>query len=277
MEVRHTVEIAALVAAHNGRLIESRAPLPTFPLELVSKTAADRARMWEREFDASDGIAPSSRRGRFGRSLREAAEEVLAAEVLTRVWAATLIACDLRRGRVHAEPVARGILLAQLRARRRVLELLVAATDARLAEWAPVDDLRRRAERWTDLLLGRLVVEHDVCDLAFDAERAREFGAEQLDGGPAAGSRQVWEFVLAGIQLAFAGAARCPSPLAAHHRAIAGAVLATFPPQSFAGDGPFRPVWQGWLRRSATSKSPPEARGRIAGPHSPGGGPAAPR
>jgi hypothetical protein len=109
--------------------------------------------------------------------------EVLASEMLTRLWAAWSVAYDGRHQTDEAEPIARSVWLGHLDARRRTLEFLAAAPSVRRREALALDRLRRASQRWTDLLLASFAAHGDVSHLAHDASRLADF-AEELSDSP---------------------------------------------------------------------------------------------
>ena len=173
---------------------------------------------------------------------RPVLEEVFVSEMLTRVWGAILAAADSRRRICHAEPIARNTLIGHLEARHLALRQMVNGSDMPLNELAEIDRLRRRTERWTDLLLGHLVKQYDVADFAFEPRRALDFGSEQLSASPTTSPCVVWDFLLASLRLSFPKKP-CRSPVSMQiHRGITGSVMACFPPDAFQGDGPLKSV-----------------------------------
>ena len=99
-------------------------------------------------------------------------EEILSGEMLTRVWTAVLCACDRRRHSDEAEPAARSVLIGHMEARHRVLTLLVRGPGIDAEAVLRLNRLRRRAERWTDLLIGHLAGRYAVSEFAFDPPEA---------------------------------------------------------------------------------------------------------
>ena len=110
--------------------------------------------------------------------IRQLLEEILLAELALRTWTAVLYAYDRRRNSDEAEPIARSILLGHLDVRQRALALLIHCPLIAASEAVELNRLRRRAERWTDLLLGYLGQHYPVRELAFDADRCSEFAAD---------------------------------------------------------------------------------------------------
>ena len=185
---------------------------------------------------------PEARRALWPR-VRGVLEEILVSEMLTRVWTAVLCGCDRRRGSLEAEPVARSVLIGHLEARHRALTFLVQGPNVDMEAAVRLNQVRRRVERWTDVLIGRLAGKDDFGEFAFDAERASDFGRDLQFQSRRAGGRHVWALTLASLRTAFC---RCLSPNAPNgdlNARIASSVLACFPgksstpPANFARSG----------------------------------------
>lgn len=170
-------------------------------------------------------------------------EEILLSEVLTRVWAAVLSGHDSHWGTSDAEPIARSVLVGHLEARHRALTLLVQGPGINSHEALELNRLRRRAERWTDLLLGQVLLVAESSPLAFDAELTREF-ADELRGQPAwQPGGNAWSLALSSLRASFHPASLHASPYADLNSQIASAVVAAFPPEAFDSVGAPLPQW----------------------------------
>lgn len=244
MNNRQLVEIAALVSAYSPHLVEGRTGLPPGALEKFWDRSQRRLKLWLSAlltYQRQSLLVASEERGKLWTDLLPVLEEIFVSEVLTRVWTAILTAMDQERGTRNTEPIARNVMLGHLDARKRALQLLV--TDSTLTHEMvlPLDAVRRRVERWTDLLLGHLVEAYRVDDFAFDPQRAREFGAQQLLQSEEQSRDQAWVLVLIGLRTAFSSAPVDP-PNELIQEEIISSILACFPPGAFQLSGPFRPI-----------------------------------
>lgn len=239
MNLTHIVETAAFVSAWGEDVVLNPLKLRAGGLGRYHAHSRDRLQLWLEELGVLesrvqagrlDAADPLWQRG------RGVLAEVMISEVLTRVWTVVVCAAEERYGNLHLDSVAWNVFSGHSSARLKVLRLLVdldgrSNVPARDVEW--LDRIRRRAERWTDLLLGRYVVEGNAEDLAFDADRARHFGREQLERCDPARGRSTDGCVLAlvqtGLRVSFP-AAVMPEPVyTTHHRRICRAVLSAFP------------------------------------------------
>ena len=106
-----------------------------------------------------------------------------------------------------------------------------------------MDRLRRRAERWTDLLVGHLAGMHGTSEFAFDPRRARDFAEDWQYRRGFQGSRHAWPLVLASLRAAFQPVLSPESPNPELNARIAASILACFPPELFDSTGLLRSLW----------------------------------
>ncbi len=238
------VEIAALVSAYSQHVVAGKAPLPPGALERFWDRSQRRLKLWltglmhyQRRFPV---VAPEDHQQLWS-DIVPMLEEIFVSEVLTRVWGAILTAMDQERGTHQTEPIARNVLIGHLDARKRALQLLVTDPGLTLGHLQPIDSIRRRVERWTDLLLGHLVERYSVDDFAFDPQRAREFGAQQLLQSQENSRDQAWILLLIGLRSSFSDTPVGP-PNEVIQEEIISSILACFPPAAFQPEGPFRPI-----------------------------------
>ena len=207
MNLRQTAELAALVSANRHRLInDNTEPVSSDHLDEYQAQSFGLIAQWTddlNEFQAVMSSIPVDEQPEFWRDVGATIECVLISEMLARVWGATITSQDQFWNRLHAEPVARRVLIGHLKVRRQTLSLMVHA-DAQATQFLrPVDSFRRRVERWTDMLLGGLVPRYRVSDFTFDDRQSREFGRDQLRWARQTAQGGVWKVILVGLRLAF--------------------------------------------------------------------------
>lgn len=165
------LQLAGLLAVHSQDVV--RSATCTSDLTLQKYWSASRCRL-----------------DRWGRHLRTVAkgqaaeteqtisvtviEEIIAGEVLTRVWTAIVHACENEASADDAPIVARSIMNGHIESRNRAMGILatesLAEGDARR-----MARLHRRVARWTDLLIAHLQQTHEVSRFAFDPQRSLDF------------------------------------------------------------------------------------------------------
>jgi hypothetical protein len=257
MHARELVELAALVSVHGPLLIRQRTRISKSSVEQYWTASKSRLDRWGRalkEFGTAADPGPSTECSVACGLL----EEILTGEVLTRVWTAVACAYDRLLGTDHIEPVVRSVLIGQLEARHRVLTLLVRGPGIDAEQAVKLNRLRRRTERWTDMLLGYLMGVYDVAEFAVDPGRAREFSEDLSFRGRMQGGRHAWPLVQASLQAAFGQGLGGTSPNPELNDRIATSILSCFPPELFDGSGIPRSAW---LMRMASATS--DAAGMI--------------
>ena len=231
MNSRQMVELAALVSARAPTFVDAANRLPEGAVEECWSSNRQRQTRWVLALDQYRSLT-SHKRGERYASLwirtHGMIEEILCAEVLTRVWGATLTALDQRCRETRIEPIVRDVLGRHLEARRRALELLVDGPRVPWEDAAELDSLRRRAERWTDLLVAPLVLEHDVHGFAFDAERSADFAEAFNTGESAEDQPAAWSVLMPSLRLLFRRHDK-PAPHWEENQRIATAFVKCFP------------------------------------------------
>lgn len=257
---RLVAEFAAMVAAQAPLIIEGTAPLAEGPLCVYwqhSKTLWPRRRReLEKLCSQSDAAAAPDRNSR----MIAIASDLLVGELLTRVAGAVMTACDRRQRLRRGEPIARNVLTVHQQCRASVLRVLLHSTCLPADQLAELDRLRRRVERWVDVLLGPLVAHYgnELSDFAFDPRRARDFGEEQSQARFQSTSQPRWSFLLAGLRSAFPSD---PSAISLNDPSmpIVRSILALFPENVFQSEGPIQSLRQSRISRSSEqAESPPE-------------------
>lgn len=170
--------------------------------------------------------------------VRSLFEEILTGEILTRVWGAILTAHESAAPGEFSRTAER-VLVAHVEAVNRALAILLESPRISLEQAARLNQLRRRCERWTDLLLGPLVVSHSVNRFAVDIRRAIDFA----DGGRAHALQQAWPLTHAALKAAFWNELAPASANPDLNRVIGQSVLACFSPELFDGTGQLHSLW----------------------------------
>lgn len=168
--------------------------------------------------------------------------EILASEVLTRVWAAVCCAHDRRSASRDAEPIARSVFIGHLEARHRALNLIARGGGFPAERTRSLNALRRRAEWATDLLIGHLASVDGRAEFAFDSDRSRRI-ADDMGLARCAKTHARWRTIVGLVHTSFDAASGRDAANQDLNASIAGGILACFPAQAFDGAGIPRAAW----------------------------------
>jgi hypothetical protein len=261
MHARELIDLAAVVAIHGPVLIRASEELLEESVEgywVASKCRLDRWGRSLKRFSTAFGQGTVKASSGDHRAFRAILEEILAGEVLTRVWTAAMCTYDRTHATDRMEPVARSVLIGHMEARHRVLTILVSPSGLSAEEAMRLDALRRRTERWSDVLIGHLATEHNVSEFAVEPDRARDFADDFAQQRQQEGGRFAWPMLLASLRAAFQEWLEPESPNPDLNVRIAVSILACFPREVFDATGVMQ---SGWLLR--ISQITNEAEGML--------------
>jgi hypothetical protein len=253
MLTRDLVELAALVAVHGSPIALGADPPPAAVQEYwaASRCRFDRwTRVLKRLSDATTEM-PRPAALSWPR-IEPVLEEILGSELLTRIWSAAAIAHDRTSDEAELEPIVRNVLAGHLDVRRRLLVLVADGLVLAPAEAVKIDQVRRRVERWTDMLLAHLAREIDIGQFAFDPQRANDF-ADDLDHDAAAAQRRfTTQLILSSLRGSFATLAD-HSPNVDLNRRIGVAIVHSCGDALAQAIGLSRPLWLQRIAATADS------------------------
>ena len=164
-------------------------------------------------------------------------------EVLTRTWAAAAAAYDRAHGEADVYPIAHSVYLGHQEARNRALQLIVAGPGVDVTEAVELNRLRRRLERWCDVLLAYLRPYTEVSELAFESDRVDDFAADLPVGGLSGGMSLAWQLMFASMRSSFANFDSMQIPNGDLNRIIAGSVLGCLSEDLFDATGLAKSLW----------------------------------
>lgn len=158
-------------------------------------------------------------------------KDFFAEEMLIRIITTVFTAADQRRNQCQAEPIARSLFLSFLDVKRLVLLILVSEKHLSMDALKRVNRIRRTIERWTDLLMGQLVLKFGIEEFAHNISRAKEFGEDQLSQSNPPHPTQIWDLIKAGLRISF------PSGITRKSgddwELMLGAIMACYPSECF--------------------------------------------
>jgi hypothetical protein len=261
MQAHELVELAAMVAVHGPAMIQAQGQTPDGAIETYWAASKCRLNRWAKTLkrQAEGGPAPPPSQARPGLAvLRCVLEEILASEVLTRVWTAVMSAYDQHFGTDQMAPVAHSVFVGQLEARHRMLTLLVHGQGIDPAESLRLNHLRSQTERWTDLLVGSLAGISATGAFAVDPQRAADFSEDLVQRSGRPPDKLVWPLLLEGLRATFRQGLCSVCPNADLNSEIVSSILAFFQPELIDCAGLFQSLWL--LRMTSTAR---QAQGLI--------------
>lgn len=106
-------------------------------------------------------------------------QEILISELLTRVWTVVLIQHDRVFEHDEMQSIGHSVFIGHLEARSRALRLMIHNRADNQRAFDRLEELRRRMERWTDLLLSRVSDLDLAIQFGFDEHRVRDFAGDR--------------------------------------------------------------------------------------------------
>jgi hypothetical protein len=260
MHARELVDVAGLVAQNGPLLICGQHQPSTAPLEQYWTTSKFRFENWMRVLKTFATLSrdPESASFESWVEVRATLDEIFAGEILTRVWSAILTASDRRKKTSQAEPIARSVYTSHIEARHRAMALLVHGGGLGVKQAAAVNRLRRRAERWIDMLIGGLLNVCDAREFAVEVERAEDFALDLAGKRNCVHSQQAWRLTLVSMRNAFQTGMSSVAANAEANARITASILGCFPGELFDSTGIFQSLWMTRLSANAS-----DAQGMI--------------
>ena len=245
LSVKSLVEIA-LLASRVGRFAieERREPSPKSMRDFWQQTRALQ-KHWTAQLDVWSPEADQELS-----QLAELSTQLFVSELLTRVWSTVLLGIDRQTGRDDLSRVARNAVSGLLQVRHGVMSRLLQQPDSSSKHVAEIERMRRRCDRWADLLIGNLAGGRDLFEFAFEAERARDFATESIEYDPSTGPHPVEHLVAAGLRMAFLSQLPETPLVEPAFLCLVQSILAALPEDAFHRDGSLRTV----LERRVSSR-----------------------
>lgn len=230
MVLRDFTDLAALMIRHAPHVIENDAADPTRMAEAFWVYSRRRKTRWFQDCETTNA-SPDLWAG--------LAEEFFVSDVLARSWAGIVLATAERHRCLRARGLVVQALGWQLEIRNRLLKELDVRWEESNGRAALLDILRRRTERWADLLLSPLIPRYRVDDACFSVERAFDSSAtyEQTRWRP--GYEGLWTLTAAALRASMPTHPVAPSRVKSYSDFIDG-ILSAVPATAFGSDGTIR-------------------------------------
>ena len=254
MHVRELVELAASVATHVESVLAGPNGLSDEGLDAYWSTSKKRIDDWKVAMEVSNKRPTTVGRVSLPHAddMLRLAEEVLVSEILTRVWAAVLTGAKHLPSYQSAAAIGRSVFISHQEIRLRVLKWMVDGPMAGSPQIEALNLLRRRCERWTDLLLGRITLAADATPFSFDRERLAEYRRDLLEENRAGTLATSWPALLASLDGTLRGSIDGQPVSAEANANLAAALLACLGPEAVDDWGVLRWSWLHRVERTVT-------------------------
>ena len=163
-------------------------------------------------------------------------QEILISDVLTRVWTAVLIQHDRVINHNEMQSIGHSVFIGHLEARNRAMRLIMANEESNPVACERINELRRRMERWIDLLLSRVSDLEVALQFGFDPHRVRDFAGDRHMEDQER-REQTEKLLLASLSSSLRRGVREWSANPDLNREVAAGVLACFPNDRFDTHG----------------------------------------
>ncbi len=254
MDASQLVELAAVVARH-APLVVNCPHLSSSGMRGYQAACNERARRWRETLESLrqnaadyplEVVQPAEPNQS---SLAATVREILLADVLLRVWAGIVAAHD-RRHAGHWEPIAGEVLAEHIALTNVALRIVLRGPQIWLRPAAELNRLRRRLERWTDLLLAFVPDRPSTDAVCFSSLRVGQFAADWQHLAPNI-RYLAWGWTLGSLRAAIAPCQHpVTGPLCLLNERVGAGVLACLGSQLFDDAGGLRPLW--WAQLAGT-------------------------
>ena len=163
-------------------------------------------------------------------------QEILMSELLTRVWTVVLIQHDRYIEHNEMQSIGQSVFIGHLETRNRAMRLMIKNRASNQKAYDRLEELRRRMERWVDLLLSRISDLELAIQFGFDEHRVRDFAADRhMEDSQR--RDQVQKLLLASLTSSLKNGVKQWTANPDLNREIAAGVLACFPGDRFDTHG----------------------------------------
>ena len=250
MHARQMAEIAAWAAFNSFALVERSTSLTVETCNEYWSQSKCRQNRWmiALKMFEQDVRDPNSNHDPWP-AIEIVIQEIFISEMLTRVWSATMVAHDIRFASNELTGIAHSIHIGHLESKNRAMRLLLENESVDSEMFERVNSLRRKIERWTDLLLGQLPDTTAGQRFAFQANRVKDYAEENLDSTEKEfATRRVLYAAALGEDLGHFTNRNAANPDI--NRKIVGGLLACFSSDRFDSLGMPKSVQLMWMEKS---------------------------
>jgi hypothetical protein len=110
-----------------------------------------------------------------------------------------------------------------------------------------IDLVRRRTERWTDVLVARLLALAEVAEFAVDPQRCRLFADDFENDARRGQADQAWQIMAASLRAGMRRISLPTTPNGDLNARIAAGIVSCFEPELFSDSGCLHALWHARL------------------------------
>jgi len=250
MHACRLAELGSWVATNSGALIYGNEGQPLLVASSYWIASKNRAQRWITAIKMfeKDIQQPQPNHDPWA-ALEIVIQEIIQAELLTRVWSATVLSHDWYRRSDELHGLAHSVHLSHTEVKNRAFRLMLDCKNEDVEAVQRLNGLRLRIERWTDVFLGQLPFKDIATQFAFDKNRVIEFHTERQE---ALGEEMVTRQHV--FQASFAtDLLRNQAKYSANpglNQDIAAGVLACFPTDRFDSLGLPKSIKLAWIEKA---------------------------
>jgi len=235
LSAKSLAELALVVSQVAPSLLDATVTPPVESLQAFWRSNRMLQKRWQNELNVETNAGVPDIE-----LLERLAPRVFTSEILVRTFSTLLASLDQQNGADDLSRVARNVVSGLLQIRLTIFSRLLDVPEKFHGRVLKIDRLRRRCDRWTDLLIGTIAIRNDCFEFAFDPDRARDFGEEAMFADSADGPRPFEHLVSAGLRVTFLQHLSSQSFDEPEFLSLTQSILSSIPCQTLHRDGSLR-------------------------------------
>ncbi len=181
MHAKQQAEIAAWLAIHSETVITQLANVDALTCEAYWTNSKVRLNRWHAALKVFEqDLKGNTPEHDHWPALEIVVEEILASEMLTRIWSAMLVTADTVHQHDNYSGLAYSVFIGHIEIKNRTFRLLLSSQNQNEAVFDRLNKLRRSLEKWTDVFLSWLPQLELAQKFSFDRERLGDFVREHV-------------------------------------------------------------------------------------------------
>ncbi len=184
MKLTEALDISARMMTRAGHLLDAKEMIEDKALHQYWVYSRDLSNQWlqnlsicQKVLSQGDPIRSRQCWLEYEPDLRE----ILRADIMHRSWYTILQAVDTKKDVCHCEPISRSVISNQMQVRTRALKLILSGYQIDAARMNRLNEIRKSAEAWSDLICSHFALRYDIQGILFDKQRAAKWGQQPLE------------------------------------------------------------------------------------------------